>query len=220
MHVTLKKTLLAAALCVPVLASAQNLLKNGSFETALNPVTDWTAGTVGAFTYPVLIVNYGPGAVSGEALPLDNAVSLSPDAVGSKAAYFVEDVGTLTLTQSFTVLTTGNYNVGFDTYVPANGFSNPFNSTFSGKVDATSVLTTSVGSLPKTTWQSNTAVVNLSAGVHTVTFSFTPSGVQAKDLVLDRVYVVATPVPEAETLAMMAAGLAAIGFIARRRTRA
>ena len=100
MKTSLKKSIVLAVLSVPVLASA-NLLTNGSFESNL---AGWTPASA---SNPVTIVTYNalPGAY-GELIPTDNAASQSPDAAGTKGAYFVNDLGAATLTQSFVASST------------------------------------------------------------------------------------------------------------------
>lgn len=213
----MKKILFAAVLSAPLLASAApNVLVNGSFE---NGLAGWTSTTSPGTTYPVAVITYGTtGSTFGEAIPPDNSSSMSPDPVGTKAVYFVEDNATQTLSQTFTLASGGQYAVGFSSFVPANGAGNRYDALFSATLDSTPLLATSVGSLPVRTWQAQSAQLLLTPGVHTVNFSFATTGGSSKDLVIDRAFVTAvSAVPEPETYAMLMAGLAAIGFVARRR---
>ena len=214
----IKKSALAVTLALPLLASAQNLITNGSFESGLS---GWTTSiTPAGSANPVTLITYGTTNLTfGEAIPVANSASMSPDAAGTQAVYFAKDAGILTLSQTFSATVTGVYNFGLSVYVPINGSTNPFDSTVTIGVGAASQSFT-VGALPVARWIEATGSTSLTAGTsYTATFTFTGNGVTAKDIVIDRAYAMAA-VPEPGTYALMAAGLAAVGFLARRRRAA
>jgi hypothetical protein len=211
----MKNILAAAALSLPLLASAQNLLINGSFELGLS---GWTVNNGGG-EFPVSTVTYGvlPGAFN-EIVPPDNvAANLSPDAVGTQAVYFVDDVAAQSISQSFSVLTGGLYNLGGSFYVPTNGSLN------AGDVRVTitnpaGVDTALISGLPVATWSGGNTVLALEPGQYTYTVSFAPQGTGfGKDILFDRLYVAA--VPEPGTIALLLAGLGIVSVSAARRRR-
>ncbi|MDD5481054.1 PEP-CTERM sorting domain-containing protein [Rhodoferax sp.] len=206
---------LAALVCVGASfgAHAGNLLTNGSFESGL---AGWTI--TGGGSDPVSVKNYG-NSFYGETVLADSSVSLSPDAAGAKAIYFVDDVAYQTLTQTVTVATAGSYSVGFSTYAPANGWANAHDAAFSASIGGNTIFSSNISGMPITTWEAKSGLVNLTAGSHDISFTFTPTGAAGKDLVIDRVYLVAAPVPEPETYAMLLAGLGVLGWARRRQSK-
>lgn len=210
----MKQLITLGALALPLMASAAtNLLTNGSFEDGLN---GWTVAASATATIAPEVIAYGPpGSAFGEEIPADNAPSLSPDAVGAHALYFVDDNSTQSVSQDFTVTAAGDYTFGFSIYVPANGFANPGDATFEGSFSIFSTGALPVSALPAITWLDAGDSAFLAAGTYTAQFSFATLGGQSKDVVIDRAFV--TAVPEPETYALMLAGLCAVGFMARRR---
>jgi hypothetical protein len=224
----MRKTLLATTLALPLLASAAtNLVTNGSFEDGQNGLSGWAIGGVAGQGYTPAAIFYGaaqgyPNGAFGEAVPANNAPTNSPDAVGKRAAYFVDDFASnQTLSQSV-FLNPGLYQIGFSAYAPANGYANRVEATFSGVVAGVSLASYAVSSGPATTWQTFAGAANIvAAGNYLIEFTFNTNGFPAKDVVIDQVYVIAgnppPPIPEPSTYALMFAGLATVGFVARRR---
>ncbi len=221
------KTLLAtAALVLPLAASATNLLSNPSFEAGAlgTSIPSWTSFQVMPNVFPPSVVP-SPGVVPPfgtviTANPL-GGVGASPDAVGTQALYFVDDEDPATVFQTLPFVAPGAYFVGFDYFIPTNGLANPADATlsvcFGPCFAAVTVDNTSVGGV----WMNFTTIVNIGAGATTFSFAYVPQGVVgqtfAKDIVVDRAFVVA--VPEPSTYAMFGAGLLALGLFARRRSR-
>jgi hypothetical protein len=211
----MNKLLIAAALSLPMLASAQNLLADGSFEGGL---TGWTITQSAGTAYPVSAIAFNtlPGAF-GELVPTDNSTgNLSPDAVGNRAYYFVDDQTVQTLSQTITVAADGLFNVGISGYLPANGMANAGNAMLTMSIGSF-ITSVDLSTLPAATWMAYNAVLPLQAGSYAVTLSFTTLGGMSKDLVLDRAYVAA--VPEPGTTALLLAGLGVMGLLVRRRHR-
>jgi hypothetical protein len=210
----MKKLVFAAALTLPLMASAaHNLVSNGSFEDGLN---GWLQSSTPGTIYPVALVTYAfPGAF-GEVIPTEDSGIASPDAAGASVAYFVDDATDQVLSQEFTVTAAGDYAMGFAFYLPANGFANAgealFSVEFAGLLGFTGQP---LSTLLPTTWYDSSGTAFLNPGTYNVSFMFQTQGGQSKDIVIDRVFV--TAVPEPETLALMLAGLLGVGFIARRR---
>jgi PEP-CTERM motif len=226
----MRKTLLATALALPMLASAAtNLVTNGSFEDGLDGLSGWAIGGVAGQGYTPAAIFYGaaqayPNGAFGEAVPANNAPTNSPDAVGNRAAYFVDDLATDQTLSQTVFLNPGLYQIGFSAYAPANGYTNLFDATFAGVVAGVSLASYDVSSGPSTTWQTFAGAANIvAAGNYLIEFTFNTNGFPAKDLVIDQVYVIAgnppPPIPEPSTYALMFAGLAAVGYVARRRRR-
>lgn len=216
-----KKTLISALCAAPFLASAANLVTNGSFETGTfgQPGSNWTIGE-GVHLYSPSQIQYFPphvGTGFGESIPTDNAPSLSEDAAGEHGIYFVDDSAVQTLTSSaFFVPSTGLYDFGFSSYASANGYVNPGDSSYSVQLGAGS-LSGTVGGLLATTWQAQQGQVQLTVGVpYSFALTFTGGGGFANDLVVDRLYV-QSAVPEPASTALLFAGLGAVAFVVRRR---
>ena len=216
----MKKSLMTLALGLPLMASAANLVANGSFEigTVGEPGSSWVV-TDGVHVWAPVQIEYLPQPASafGEDVPPDNAISLSPDPVGTDGVYFVDDTAIQTLTSaSFMAPETGLYNFGFSAYAPGNGFVNPGDSTWSLALAGTTLANT-VSGLGMQVWTAQTGIAQLTAGqTYQLLFTFTGGGQNAaNDMVVDRFYVAA--VPEPGTYALMLAGMAAIVGLARRR---
>lgn len=200
-----------------------NLVTNGSFESGL---TGWTIGGVDNDSppYPPVAILYNsatpyPTGAFGEAVPQNNAPTISPDPVGDRAAYFVSDFAVNQSLSQTVFLNPGMYQIGFSAYAPANGFSNAGDATFSGIVTVL-LANYAVSAGPSTTWQTFSGVTNIAAaGNYLVEFVFNTNFRPSKDIVIDQVYVVPEPIPEPGTYALLLAGIAMLGFMTRRRMR-
>lgn len=207
--------------------AATNLLTNGSFE---NGLTGWTLVTNGVgqgYSPTVVITTDGvgrgyPNGAFGEGVIADNAPGPFAGDGGTKAAYFSSDLGNESLTQLVN-LTTGWYEVGFDAYLPANGFNNPNDATFTAKVGTYTwapVLLKGTATGPQN-WQHYSATVFVSpdqVGVPTA-FSFAANGYPAVDVLIDRVYITTAAVPEPTTWALMILGFGSVGAMLRNQRR-
>nr|WP_314441485.1 PEPxxWA-CTERM sorting domain-containing protein [uncultured Sphingomonas sp.] len=226
MKLALLTTAVGLALAATPASAATNLLSNGSFESGL---TGWNIGLTGGGTAPVAIdynqaSGYPTGAF-GEAINTNNVASASPDAVGTKLAYFSSDTANPhTISQLVNLVAGVTYNIGFDYYAPLNGANNPNDATLGFLLDGVQIgnLLTAGGpasNTPVQSWQNfSTSFVALNSGPQNLSFQFNGLGVTAADFGIDRVYVTAA-VPEPGTWAMMLLGFGAIGAAMRRRRR-
>lgn len=227
----------ATAAAVPATA-VTNLIVNGSFETGDFSGfihTNLPSGT------PAVVLDYGNaagygqgGGAYGEAVPVDNATgSLSPDAAGVHGAYFVADNAVNETISQLTILHPGNYEVGFDAYLPANGFANTFDATFTGQIIGITVASFTASQVGATNWYHFSGVAGVSvAGKYLTSFVYNSFGNPAKDFVIDRVYAIATTapstvvipatptaaIPEPATWGLMIAGFVMVGASMRRRS--
>jgi hypothetical protein len=203
--------------------AATNLITNGSFED--NGLAGWTLVSTGSgqggYSPTVIIVTDGvgrgyPNGAFGEGVPADNAPgSLDPDLAGSHAAYFSNDVCCETLSQTINIAA-GKYNVGFDAYIPFNGYNNPHDATFTATVGGfvwDSVELKKTAGRPGV-WTHYSGVATVSGGGLT-SFNFAADGYPAVDVAIDRVY--ATAVPEPASWALMIVGFGSAGAMLRRR---
>lgn len=151
----------------------------------------------------------------------DTVIGQGPWYVGSGAPIAN---GTVTLAagdsfyQSFSVTATGDYVIGFDVLGAGEGSSRVFNSTAVGAGDfSTPVAWAGATPTATTVWVAPTRVeYTLSADAgqsyHLYVSGF-GTGVQLDNLSV-------TAVPEPESYAMFAAGIGALGLLARRRKTA
>ncbi len=215
----LKLAALAVALGASTAAMAvTNHVKNGSFEDGL---ADWgISGSDGQGVPPVAIfydnaADYPIGAF-GEAVPGDNSASLSPDAVGKRAAYFVSDLAGPQILSQFVTLGPGTYRFGLSAYAPANGLANAGDARFQASFFGLTLVDFKLSEQPGLRWQHFTSTfTKTSTGTGSINLLFNSNLVPSKDIVIDRVYVVA--VPEPASWAMLIAGFGLVGVSARRR---
>lgn len=211
---------LASAVGTPALA--QNAVVNGSFE---NGFANWLVVPGTGNDAPVVIAynqasGYPTGAF-GEAIPTDTVVGGSPDAAGNFTAYFSADAVPNTLTQLVNLVAGTTYTIGFDYYVPRNGYNNPNDATLSFLINGAQISSLTAGSAsgtPVTTWQNFTTTFKATTS-SPLTFQFQGRGSTAADFAVDRVFAVAA-VPESATWGMMILGFGVIGAVARRRRTA
>ena len=221
-----------------------NLIQNGSFEaagtTGQSAFNNWTKTNTPDFSpgedQPASVIVYNsnasyPVSAYGEAVTPDNSFSQSPDSVGNYGAYFVGDFSVNETISQLTYLGIGNYKIGFSYYLTANGLANVNNSSFSGTIlDFTVISTNITGVSPAQTWLYASGVGAITkAGFYKTAFVFNSNGFPSKDIVIDRVFAIATTdqadviipetsiVPEPQTWMLMIVGFGLVGVAARRR---
>jgi hypothetical protein len=214
-------------------ATAVNLISNGSFETGTG-----TAGAEGSFTGWTIggtfgsgpgkgpeRITYGTNATGyGDAVTPDPFTN-SPDASGSHAAFFVDDNASETLSQSISVVTGTEYEVGFDFFETNSGAANPGAFTLSASLNGTLLTTISSGvTYGAGTWYHVFEVFEAtSSGTSGFKFAYSSANETSKDVIVDDVYVEVAPesdVPEPASFGLMGLGLGAVAFLANRRNRA
>lgn len=224
-------------------AAVTNLIKNGSFEagaTGPGGYVNWTKANVPS-NAPTIVIgynvadSYANGGAFGEAIPGDNLISASPDVVGSKAAYFVGDFSVNESISQLTYLGVGNYRIGFSYFLPRNGLNNIGNSSFAATIIGIPVASTAIAAnSPARVWQYASGVGQITlAGYYNTAFVFNSNRNPSKDIVVDRVFAIATTdpadivipptpsfVPEPSTWAMLIIGFGMVGAVARRRKAA
>lgn len=231
---TLTLGLLAAtALSASAHAAPINLLTNGSFEsfsggavsagttynTASSPlvITGWTTTSSPGAANPGngVSIQQTPGnTLYGGATSADNAGSISPDATGTHAAYFVDDTATETLSQSVVLVAGTMYSIGFDYYQVLTGNPNPFSlsATFGNQAVTT---VNSKAATPGTWFNASQTFIAPTSGAYTFNFIYQSGNAPAADTLVDRVYVAAVPEP----LSMTLLGSGLIGTLLLRRRR-
>jgi hypothetical protein len=220
---------LAAAAALGLVAqpvAAANLVMNGSFESGL---LDWTIGGVDLQGYPPVAITYNsatgyPTGAFGEAVPPNNAPTNSPDPVGSYAAYFVSDLANNQSLSQSVFLTPGTYQIGFSAYLPANGFANAGDATFSGEVAGVTLANFIASAGTPQTWKTFEGSTTITtAGNYPVQFVFNTNQVPSKDVVIDQVYVIPgdppLPAPEPATVALFGTGLLGLACLRRLRRK-
>ncbi|WP_308430100.1 PEPxxWA-CTERM sorting domain-containing protein, partial [Polymorphobacter multimanifer] len=183
------------------------------------------------------VINYNstaqyPTSAFGESVAPDNTASASPDAVGTKAAYFVGDFSLNETIAQLTYLNPGNYRVGFSYYLTENGLANVGNSTFQATILDIPVASTIIdANSPSRVWQYASGVGQITAAGHyNTSFVFNSNQFPSKDIVIDRVFAIRTTdmadviipptpsfVPEPTTWAMLVLGFGLVGTSLRRR---
>lgn len=230
----MSRIILAAAAAILVAgpaSAAVNLVSNGSFELGNNGLQNWTIGGADSQGYPPVAIFYGaaqsyPNGAFGEAVPVNNAPTNSPDAAGARAAYFVSDFASKQSLNQFVWLDAGMYQIGFSAYAPANGYGNAGDAHFSGTIAGVTLANYNVSSGPATTWLTFAGSTNIqSAGFYNVSFVFDTNLYPSKDVVIDQVYIIAgnppqPGVPEPATWAMLITGFGLVGATLRRRVAA
>ena len=216
-----------------VAAAASNLVSNGSFE-GTNGLAGWRIGGTAADGYLPVAIQYDqasryPTGAQGESVPIDNAASAGPDSAGSKGVYFVSDSATNLSVYQDVYLTPGSYEIGFDSYATYNGFVQLQDANFSASIAGVRLANFEVSTVAPGIWATHAGVALVTtAGDYLVSFEFNTSGGNAKDIVIDRAYVVSdsngggipiAPVPEPSTCALMLGGLAVLPLVRAQRRR-
>ncbi len=226
----------AALLALPAAPAfaLPNLVADGTFPAG--SFAGWTyTSTTNVNSQAVVIKtdnvgrSYSTGAY-GLPIPNDTLTTGSPDLSAGYAAYFSTDTGSQTLSQTLS-LVVGRYSIGFDVFVPSNGYNNPNDATFTGSIAGTALFSAaSVATIGATDgvnkWVTVQSVANvITAGIYTVDFTFAGTAAPAKDILVNRVFVTGgaifsggtqTPVPEPGALALLAGAAALLAGVRRR----
>jgi hypothetical protein len=168
-----------------------------------------------------------PTGAYGEAVAQANTATLSPDASGTRAAYFVDNHAVNASLSQTIFLEAGTYRIGFDVYAPMNGYKNPFDASFVAQIAGMTLADYMVSDGPAKTWVNYSGLASIAVdGDYLVSFVFNTPGLgSAKDVVLDRVFVVeseedgGTPIsiPEPGTWALLGLGLAGLAASRKRK---
>ena len=191
----LASTALAGAFSQATSAQSTNFVTNGSFE-GTNGLTGWQiGGTAGDGLLPVAIAynqsSQYPTGAQGEAVPPDNASSISPDVAGSNAVYFVSDHANNLSVSQVVYLKPGTYQIGFDTYDTYNGQAEANDANLTALIAGVQLANYNLSSVAPGIWSTHSgeALIQV-AGNYLVSFAFNTDTFPAKDVLIDKVYVV------------------------------
>ena len=191
----------ALALCLGLAAGgaqAQNLLADGDFENFAGQVANGDYTTV-----------FAPGTLGAWTVG-DTSVDLVRNAYGAINNISVDLSGTPgpgSISQSFMAQAGYSYQLSFDYYKNTPGTDLGVNFAGQASTYGPAMAVTSVTLM----WTAD------ASGTQWVTFS---GGEGVTGPTLDNVMLTVTAVPEPSALALMLAGIGAIGFVARRRKTA
>jgi hypothetical protein len=225
--------LIALVLVGSVQAGVVNLVQDGSFEGdalnqnifngSLSAGSPWTVNSTDTSDSGVQV--FAPPTLRG---PLDPLTIGSPDAAGTRVAYFNADAGTNTLSQTLSGFVAGDlYEISFDAFLGFAGQNNPTTPSFDVSLGGTGIADFSLTSLPHPTSASDSSAwahfydvfTAPASGALALEFAFVaPGGGAGKDILLDRVYVgIPASVPEPASVLLLAGGLVAMFFGSRLR---
>jgi hypothetical protein len=228
-------------------AAAENLVINGSFEPQTpggSGLAGWSIGGKSTDTpmpLPPVAIAYGqysryPTGAQGEAVPADDAVSADPDPAGNYGVYFVADhADNLSVYQGI-YLTPGSYDIGFDSYDTYNGAQEPYDANLTAQIADVTLADFNLSTVQPGSWSTHTGEAKVTvAGEYAVAFVFNTTTFPAKDVVIDRVYVIPDGngagdlvpprffpfgvVPEPAGWSLMILGLGFVGHGLRRQKR-
>ena len=179
----------------PVLA--QNAVNNGSFEGPTGaPPVGWTVSGTASDGYLPVAIAYGqasgyPNGAQGEVVPQDNAPSKSPDPAGQNAVYLVSDAAVnLTLSQKV-YLNAGSHEIGFDSYDTFNGAQQKYDAELTATIAGVKLADFFASTVQPGIWTTHAGEAYVSqAGYYDVDFVFNADTFPAKDILIDRVYVI------------------------------
>ena len=200
--------LIASVLSTSAFAATPNLVVNGSFES--------THVNSGSYLYTTAIEGWSQLAGSGDRFEIrNNKVGVAED---GRNFIELDSTANTTIGQSFANLATGaGYALSF-WYAPRAGVaasSNGIEVLWNGQQLA-GTITADGGSAPA--WTQHSFNVIALAGTNTLSFRSVGTN-DSLGGALDNVSLVAAaPVPEPSSYALLLAGLAAVGMIARRRS--
>jgi hypothetical protein len=201
------------AFCISIATSsvfAANLIVDGSFENAavntgagyssgaITGSPSWTVSSGGAQSGVLIEV---PSVSSSYPAPKDPLTVGSPDLGGNQIAYFTTDTGTVTVSQTLTLLAGTHYHVGYDLIQLFAGQANPASATMTVVINGVTLGSTNTSQLPAgssstdaSAWKNFSFAFTPTTTSNTISFTFSTGGGTAKDIGLDRVFTeVVTP---------------------------
>jgi hypothetical protein len=201
----MKSLIVALALIAPGLAGAQNIVRNGSFEETNQPSGTWNVyNTITGWS-----TLQGPGIevrdnVAGTAYDGSNFVELDSHSNSWMGQ-------TLTTTAGVDYILSFFYSPRMGVAAASNGIDVLWGNSL---LNASPITGNGVG-LTNNSWTQYSFTVR---GTGSDLLSFRAVGISdSYGGSLDAVRVIAAPVPEPETYAMLLAGLMFVGFVMRRR---
>lgn len=207
MKTLVKASLLTLLLSAGFAQASTELISNGGFET--NNLSNNNNG----YAYAGLVTADAWSFLGGAGVSLNNTAWGANTPAPSTAFAFLQN--TASISQTFTTATASNFTVAFDLAERTN-----FGTT--GQVVGVSLDGKAISQFDVSAangWAAESfGALNVGAGVHTLTFTgLNPKNESDTTGFIDNVSVIAAPVPEPETYAMMLAGLGLLGFVSRRR---
>lgn len=196
---------LCAALSFPAQA-ATNLLSNAGFEDGL---TDWSSSGNAAIRSADPAAYEGTNYVYGQSTPLFS--------VWQDIDLLAAGVSAGSIDGGFASVTFGGFQSGWNTQTDYGQIGVSFLDEAMGTIASVTLD----AFYSNHTWAEQSGVAAVVAGTRTIRYEFTGTRVSGSnnDAFLDAAYLSVSAVPEPETYAMLLAGLALIGGVARRRQR-
>jgi hypothetical protein len=222
---------------------AGNLILDGSFENA--PFGPTFNGSIGDGAWNATsFQNSGGGALSGvitagtaitgnvyygHSLAADPLTSGFTQPGGSHVILFQGDTESDTLSQVISLTAGTTYEVGFDITPAIQGVHNPGIASFTANIGGSQFFSTTTGALASPTSDTDNSTwvhiaydfTAVNTGSENLTFAFDTNFNTSQDILIDRVYVTPSTIPEPTSLDMCGvAGITCLGISRMRPSTA